>query len=70
MTANDLESTRLLGASDFLIVRAMHQLMLSNPEAIEATVRYLETGHFRKNGKAQPILFDGKEERTADLPAK
>jgi hypothetical protein len=71
---NDLivsvESTRLAGASDFLTVRAMHTFMLSNPEAIEATVRFLETGHFRKNGARQPILRNLKEERTADLSTK
>jgi hypothetical protein len=68
---NDLivsvESTRLPGASDFLMVRAMHTLMLSNPEAIEATVRFLESGHFRKNGSRQPIHRNVKEVRTADV---
>jgi pimeloyl-ACP methyl ester carboxylesterase len=71
---NDLivsvESTRLPGASDFLMVRAMHTLMLSNPEAIEATVRFLETGHFRKNGSRQPIHRNVKEVRTVDVNAK
>ena len=71
---NDLivsvESTRLVGAADFLMVRAMHAFMLSNPEAIEATVRFLETGHFRKNGSRQPVLRNAKEERTADLDVK
>jgi pimeloyl-ACP methyl ester carboxylesterase len=71
---NDLivsvESTRLVGANDFLVVRAMHPFLLSHPEAIEATVRFLETGHFRKNGKRHPILHEHKEERTADVEAK
>jgi len=71
---NDLivsvESARLGGAADFLLVRAMHALMLSNPEAIEATVRFLEKGRFRKDGKRHPISGNLKEERTADLNAK
>jgi pimeloyl-ACP methyl ester carboxylesterase len=71
---NDLivsvESTRLVGAADFLMVHAMHTFMLSNPEAIEATVRFLESGHFRKNGSRQPVLRNAKEERTAELDAK
>ncbi len=71
---NDLivsvESARLPGAADFLMVRSMHTFMLSNPEAIEATVRFLDTGHFRKNGIRQPIHRIAKEERTADLNAK
>ena len=71
---NDLivsvESTRLPGAADFLVVRAMHTFMLSNPEAIEATVRFLDTGHFRKSGPRQPIHRIAKEERTVDLHTK
>jgi hypothetical protein len=71
---NDLivsvESTRLPGGTDFLMVHAFHSFMLSNPEAIEATVRYLETGHFRKNGSQQPILIDVKEERQAKANTK
>jgi pimeloyl-ACP methyl ester carboxylesterase len=71
---NDLivsvESTRLVGAADFLMVRALHTFMLSNPEAIEATVRFLDTGHFRKNGSRHPIPANAKEDRTAELNAK
>jgi pimeloyl-ACP methyl ester carboxylesterase len=71
---NDLivtvESTRLIGAADFLVIRALHGFMLSNPQAIEATVRFLDTGHFRKNGSRHPILRNGKEERTAEADAK
>jgi pimeloyl-ACP methyl ester carboxylesterase len=71
---NDLivsvESTRLAGASDFLMVRAMHHFLTSNPEAIDATVRYLQTGHFRKNGVRKPIMPTANEERTADLRTK
>ncbi len=71
---NDLivsvESTRLPGASDFYMVRAMHHYLTSNPDAIEATVRYLETGHLRKSGVRKPIEPTSKEERMADLRTK
>ena len=71
---NDLivsvESTRLPGASDFLMVRAMHHFLTSNPEAIDATVRYLQSGHFRKNGVRKPIVLTANEERTADSRTK
>jgi pimeloyl-ACP methyl ester carboxylesterase len=71
---NDLivsvDSTRLTGAEDFLVVRSLHHFLTSNPEAIEATVRFLETGHFRKSGPRKPIRQTPKEERTAGLPEK
>jgi pimeloyl-ACP methyl ester carboxylesterase len=65
-----VESTKLPGATDFLMVRAIHTFLLSNPEAIEATVRFLDTGHFRKNGVRKPIPRNAKEERTAELKSK
>jgi pimeloyl-ACP methyl ester carboxylesterase len=71
---NDLivsvESARLPGAEDFLIIHALHHFLPSNPEAIEATVRFLEKGYFRKDGKRHPIPQMPKEERTAGLPEK
>jgi pimeloyl-ACP methyl ester carboxylesterase len=64
-----VESTRLPGAADFLLVRAIHTFLLSNPEAVEATVRFLDTGHFRKDGSRKPIPRIPKETRTAELNA-
>ena len=48
-------STRLPGASDFLLVNAMHSLMMFNRNVIEGTSLYLRTGHFRENGEPHPI---------------
>lgn len=39
--------TGLSGARDFLIVAAPHTVIASDPEAIAATLRFLETGRFR-----------------------
>jgi pimeloyl-ACP methyl ester carboxylesterase len=65
-----VESTRLAGAADFLLVRSIHTFLLSNPDAIDATVRFLDTGHFRKDGSRKPIPRVAKEVRTAESPAK
>ncbi len=41
-------STRLPGAEDMLIVNAVHTFIMVNPSVIQATLRYLQTGAFRK----------------------
>jgi len=41
-------STRLPGAEDMLIVNAVHTFIMVNPGVIKATLRYLDTGAFRK----------------------
>ena len=41
-----VESTRLKGAEDMLVVNAMHTFIMIQPQVIEATKRYLETGRF------------------------
>jgi pimeloyl-ACP methyl ester carboxylesterase len=65
-----VESTRLPGAADFLLVRSMHTFLLSNPDAITATVRFLDTGHFRKDGSRKPIPGTAKEVRTVEVKGK
>jgi hypothetical protein len=42
-----IEETRVAGAKDVLIVSALHTVIASDPEAIAATLRFLETGRFR-----------------------
>ena len=42
-----IEETRLAGAKDVLVVSALHTFIASDPEAIAATLTFLETGNFR-----------------------
>ena len=42
-----IEETRLAGAKDALVVSALHTFIASDPEAIAATLAFLETGSFR-----------------------
>ncbi len=51
-----LASTRLPGATDFVTVNSLHSFIMDKKNAIEYTVRFLETGKFRKEGVPQPIL--------------
>ena len=41
-----LESTRLEGMSDFVVVRENHTFMMDAPEVAKETVAFLRTGHF------------------------
>jgi pimeloyl-ACP methyl ester carboxylesterase len=40
--------TRLEGADDFLLVRRAHSWLMSDPEVIKATIRFLKEGRFTK----------------------
>ncbi|MGQ9590283.1 MAG: esterase/lipase family protein [Planctomycetota bacterium] len=42
----EVESTKLPGSSGFLLLEAPHATMMRDPEVIEATARFLETGAF------------------------
>lgn len=44
----EVESTKLPGASGFLLLEVPHATMMRDPEVIEATVRFLATGSFQK----------------------
>jgi pimeloyl-ACP methyl ester carboxylesterase len=41
-----VEETRLEGADDFLLVRGLHTFFMNDPDVIDATVRFLDTGRF------------------------
>ena len=41
-----LESTRMEGAEDTLVVESLHALLMWQPQVIEATLSYLRTGRF------------------------
>lgn len=45
-----VESTRLEGAKDFLLLDASHTFIMTKPACIEATVRFLKDGRFASAG--------------------
>jgi len=51
-----LETTRLEGASDFVQVKSLHQLMPLNKQVREYTLRFLQQGHFLPSGRKYPIV--------------
>jgi pimeloyl-ACP methyl ester carboxylesterase len=50
-----VETTRLEGASDFVLVKGIHQLMPMNDQVRDYTVRFLEKGYFLPSGTKHPI---------------
>jgi pimeloyl-ACP methyl ester carboxylesterase len=58
-------SARLPGAADSLTIRAFHRFIPANAEAIDATVRFLQTGCLRKDGVRQPIPLEPATEPPA-----
>ncbi len=56
-----VQSTRLAGAADFIEVRSLHSFLMMNATVADATVRFLENGHFREDGTRYPIPVAQKE---------
>lgn len=50
-----LASTQLEGASDSLTVESIHLGLIRSQTVTAATIRFLQTGRLRENGKPQPI---------------
>ena len=50
-----VHSTRLPGASDYILLPILHSFMMSDSEAIAHTLRFLDTGKFRESDEVQPI---------------
>lgn len=50
-----VSSTRLPGATDFILLPVIHSFMMSDTASIEHTLRFLETGKFRESDEVQPI---------------
>lgn len=50
-----VESTRLAGASDFLIVPATHSLLVVDSKVFEYTLRFLQKGYFISADQRQPV---------------
>lgn len=51
-----VNSARLAGATDSYTVRCLHSFQCWNPDAMQATRRYLQTGAFRESGEREPIM--------------
>ncbi|QDV48785.1 Alpha/beta hydrolase family protein [Gimesia fumaroli] len=50
-----VNSTRLPGAADYILLPVLHSFMMSDSETIAYTMRFLKTGAFRESGETQPI---------------
>jgi pimeloyl-ACP methyl ester carboxylesterase len=59
-------STRLPGASDFLMVHCLHSFIINNDNAIEATVRFVKQGRLREKGDPHPIRRPNAQRATDD----
>lgn len=49
------EAVKLPGASDSIEIRALHSSMMWNPEVIDATISFLNTGALRSDGVRHPV---------------
>jgi len=50
-----VESAKLSGATDMIVVPSLHSFLVQNTEAIEHIGRYLKTGAFRESGERSPV---------------
>ncbi len=50
-----VETTRLPGATDFLVVPALHELIANDPRVFDYTLRFLQEGYFVAADARQPI---------------
>jgi hypothetical protein len=60
--------TRLPGAADFITVPGLHSFLMNRDDAIEHTVRFIQTGRFRAEGPPHPIPAPAEQRRQASVP--
>lgn len=53
-----VESAKLEGARDLLVVPILHSFLMMKPDAISAVERFLETGAFNESGDRKPVATD------------
>ena len=53
-----VETTRLAGASDFLVVPAVHEFIANDPRVFNYTLSFLNDGYFVAADRRQPISRD------------
>jgi pimeloyl-ACP methyl ester carboxylesterase len=56
-----VDETRLVGATDFIVVPAIHTIMMDDAQVREYTLRFLQHGHFVSEDERQPILATATE---------
>ncbi len=50
-----VDSTRLPGAADFIVLKGLHTFLTSQPEVLDASVRFLKEGRLRAEGARESI---------------
>ena len=58
-------TTRLAGASDFVVVPMLHEFIANDPRVFDYTLRFLQEGYFVSPEKRQPIRREAVAERTS-----
>jgi len=56
-------STRLAGAADFIVVPALHALLVREPRVHEYTLRFLQHGYFVAPERRKPLEEEGEKGR-------
>jgi len=51
-----VKSTRLEGAADFFCAPVLHSFLMSNDACAQAALHFLDTGRFRVDQPARPVL--------------
>ena len=50
-----VESTKLAGAADFLVLPVIHACLVNDPNAMQCTLRFLEHGYFLSPADRHPL---------------
>ncbi len=58
-----VQTTRLAGATDFLVVPALHELIANDPRVFDYTLRFLKDGYFVSLGERRGIPVESLAER-------
>jgi pimeloyl-ACP methyl ester carboxylesterase len=61
-------STRLAGARDFVVLPVLHSFLISDPTALEYTLRFLQYGHFISDEARRPIEAEGASPAVNNRP--
>ena len=60
----EVTTTRLAGASDFVVVPMLHELIANDPRVFDYTFRFLQSGSFNSPQTRQPITEEGRQSPT------
>ncbi len=53
-----VETTKLVGASDFIIVPMLHELLANDPRVLKYTLNFIQHGYFVSADKKHPLTED------------